>query len=203
MGILFAIGSSYYINSQKQIRFENTVREALQIIKEARNLAISSSTIPDPDDASQKKVPPGGFGINLSTATDPHQIILFSDRWNQSESKNVDLENQNPSDQVQPDRIFTPNTSDLILKKFNFANDVEVENIEVIKADESTAELDQVNILFSAPFAETIISDQNGNTDLIEVRMTIKKSDPGQTALFRIISLNKISGFPYKEVILE
>jgi prepilin-type N-terminal cleavage/methylation domain-containing protein len=206
--IVFSIATYNFFESQKKVVFQNSVSEVMTTIKQAQNFARSSKIIKlNIDDEIQEIIPAGGYGIYINGTEERPTLITYSDIWNESQNKMINTEDYQNIDgvfqKIWPDSIYTADTAkDFELDQYLFPEAVTIKSIVLIDNNGNNVIPDPAiaSIIFIPPFAETIIADSTGNSDYLEILITLENQAQVRGDKEKTIRLHRITGFPTTEV---
>lgn len=175
ISIISTIGANTYKNQREQIIFNDSVAHVLQMMKTARNYAVTSRPYWDGTD---NVVPPGGYGVYFERNADVEvasRVILFANSTND-------------------------NKYDLDIDEEVFSIPLSVE-LYAVDDDQNSPplNLNKFVVIFKPSMAEAIeVGLFEGNNaiptaynDLYFMFRKLENTTPGTT-----IHINRISGFP-------
>jgi type II secretory pathway pseudopilin PulG len=123
--LLFTLSMRGLVNSQKSFLFNNTAERVIQLVREARSLAVTGKAQPDYTDADKDSalstdpndyVTPAHYGVFFDTTAGANKLILFFD-VNVGESTGGDL---------QTEGIFDAPSAATGIGQFEAGKDVEL-----------------------------------------------------------------------------
>lgn len=173
IGILFAIGGNTYRNQRNSFQFNDSLTKTLDIIKTARNYAVTSQAYWD---GTTSEIPEEGYGVFIDK--DNKRFVLFA---------NISTEGVK-ADQYDSDEGFE--------EEYTLPQDTEFIDL---KGDGIS--VNQAVIIFRPPLADATITDNSASpTDIIDLTLELKRLGAPEEASSKIIKINKVSGFPEIEL---
>ncbi len=172
VGIIFGMGSNFFRGARGQFVYNNSLQDAVNIIKTARNFAITSRAA---FDGVTSQVPPEGYGVYINRPA--RQIILFANTAIAGDERNQ----YNAG-------------SDLIEEQLDFPQET-----EFISMTSDTGTPNEAVIIFRPPLADAFLSN-NGDPNMAinlyeEITMEFRRLGAPATATKEII-FNRTKGFP-------
>ncbi len=169
IGILTAIGSNTYRNQRNTFQFNDSLAKTLDIIKTARNHAVTSRAHWD---GTTSTIPKEGYGVFIDKAN--KKMILFANTG------------------VTGDNINKYDSSDGIEEEYIMTKDTE---FKALTGDGS--DIPHAVIFFRPPLADVTITDNSAPPDeIIDLTIELQRLGAPSTAPNKIIRINKIAGFP-------
>ncbi len=179
IGVLFGIGTRTYRNERDRFVFNDSLSRILNLIKTARDYAITSRSAETP---TGLVIPREGYGVHINRTSG--QFTLFAN--------------------LGPDvNRFEGDAADPIEETYTLPS---VTVLHSFLKDNKDTPLDtgEALILFRPPFAETFISNNGAAEveanlmDTLYLRLVNQGAPEGAPASF--IFINRVSGFPELEL---
>jgi len=208
---ILGIISTFSFRTYKELRlrydFENSLLQVLELMKVARNYAITSRTvqIKQDDNSYISVVPKHGYGVYLDLDPGDREytdVILFANTYteipplNDSDPPNLDpIRQYNEGEDIIIEKITLP-TRLIFFEKMTDFPSYDYENAGL--QDQIGDDIGRIAvIIFSPPLAEAFISN-NGDPDiqdnLIDT-ISIQMYQGSHEEKIRIITIDKVGGF--------
>lgn len=199
ISLVMAIGGNTYRNQQKQVVYNDSVFKVLEMIKTARNYAVTSRSVFDPCEPlpeDQVYVPEEGYGVYFQRRDLPEQsrVVLFA---------NIQAEDEGEANRY--DETADCTTSDLIEEEFPIPFDAELTGLSVDGTPTHTpiggGTNDEVAIVFRPPLAEASITVNDiappgALTFLTDLYIQFRRPESPPSTPSQYIYFNRIAGFP-------
>ena len=199
MIVLFSIGTRTYYRERDRFEFNNAFTEMLEIIKTARNYAITSYSIYVPTLPSDERniIPVDGYGvhINLQPQENKPHFTLFANKGTGTTKEDFQYD----------DDPNTFDTNDEVIKTYRLPKQVRFQYFifgEDIKwgGDPKGPTATEAVIIFKPPLADTFIGN-NDEIGLNELRMRFFNPEAPEESPKRCqyIRINRVKTFAQLE----
>lgn len=186
IGVIFAFSSTTFRTQRDNFSYNDSLGKVLDIIKTARNYAITSKGYWD-DATSKSIIPKEGYGVFIDK--DGKTLTLFA---------NISIGNNN---------LYQYDAGDVVLESYELpdsANFTDIVGVNANGADVTMTD-SQAVIIFRPPLADTFIAVNPDSippsiTEIIDLTITLKRYDAPASTDGTLITINKISGFPEIEL---
>ncbi len=170
---MFTIGGNAYRNQRNSFQFNDSLAKTLDIIKTARNYAVTSRAHWD---GSTSTIPKEGYGVFIDKNN--KRFILFANT------------------SVAGDNINKYDSSDGFEEEYVMTKDTE---FKVLTGD-GTA-INQAVIFFRPPLADVTITDNSATPKQItDLELELQRLGAPAGVPNKVIKINKIAGFPEIEL---
>ncbi len=209
IAIVAMIATNTYQRQREVIRYNESVAKVVSMIKTARNYAISSRTVYDPDTFADDPltpqneslyVPEEGYGIYIEQKEHPDQskVVLFANTAVDDVEAN---QYDDGSDILEEDYILPSDTllNPILCQK-------EPTEVELTESPCNAATAQEVVILFRPPMANVYLADNtnpliaSGITELNEFYLKFQRLGAPEDVPGKFIYINKVAGFPELEL---
>ncbi|MBN2087585.1 hypothetical protein JW758_04510 [Candidatus Peregrinibacteria bacterium] len=195
IGILFTIGGSTYRNQRNQFQFNDSLTKTLEIIKTARNYAITSRAYWN---GATSEIPKEGYGVYIERTAHPNgtdntgRLVLFANT-----STSGTANNQYDNNEGFEEEYLLP---------------LDTNFVGLIGYDSNGAVVptpnNKVVILFRPPLADVFMaynptalpSTPDDVLEITDLEIQLKRVGAPATSPATVIKMNRISGFPEIEL---
>ena len=174
MGLAFLAQSEATVERQKRQDFYNAVEEILGAMRTARTGAITSRTF-----GAAQEIPEGGFGVHLLLDNNERTITL---------TEFVDTHDSDGD--VGHNGAYDPGDSQLSQRTITTHWFTDFQGHYPEQVPPRSWSQDEITVLFKAPDAEMVITDNHAGTELTKAEISFEL-DGTQ----RLICLNRVSRF--------
>lgn len=196
--ILLGIGSRVYYQEKDKFVYNDALTKVMEIIKTARNSAITNRLVPDSN--NKNIVPINGYGIYINlepTALEPHFTLFASLGYDDINEKTYNKKFDGGTDK---------NGNDYIIETYRLPKQMQFQYFvfdKVEQFDKTTSKsaiAKEAVIIFRPPLAETYLGD-NATKELEELSMrfynNLAPTDSSKRCQY--IRISRIKTFPYIE----
>ena len=193
--LVMSIAANTYRDQRKHVRYNDAILKVNELIKTARNYAVTSRSVHDPCEVGNEDyVPEEGYGVYISRsdAPDSFRVVLFA---NTEKDDEVEIN--------QFDNLGVSCANDLILEDITISGDDA--NLAELSIDKNHTSIgggtdDEAVILFRPPLAEAgiFVNDHpaiGSLTALNDLYLRFRRPNVS-SASSRYIHFNRIAGFP-------
>jgi hypothetical protein len=207
IAIVASIGANTYQKQRAQVRYNDSILTVLEMIKTARNYAVTSRPVFDTcaGSGNESYVPAEGYGVYIERSDTPGEsrVVLFA---NTETDENFEAS--------QFDEVLAPCASDLPEEIYFLPLDTVFVDLLTAKDDPATTpadesaplssdtnvDEDEVVIIFRPPLAEsTLAANDHPVANLTEpndLYLEFKREGTPAEVPSRYIHINKVAGFP-------
>lgn len=195
--LVMSIGGNAYRDQQKHVSYNDAVLKVVNLIKTARNYAVTSRSVYDDceDEADRVYVPEEGYGVYIFRSDTPGEsrAVLFA---------NTEKDNEVEANQF--DEIYgSPCASDMIEEDFTIPVDASLLSLSIDKVlPIGGNNANEAVIIFRPPLADATIAvnDHLPTIDLLtfldDLYLQFRRPESPVSVPSMYIHFNHIAGFP-------